>query len=43
MSPKDEWKLTRNMLMSENSSLIYEKSDVLWVNSYISKQQQQQQ
>ena len=31
------------MLMSENSSLIYDKSDVLWVNPYISDQQQQQQ
>ena len=28
--------------MSENSSLIYEKSDVLWVNPYIINQQQQQ-
>ena len=31
------------MLMSENKSLIYDKSDVLWVNPYITNQQQQQQ
>ena len=28
--------------MSVNSLLIYEKSDVLWVNPYIINQQQQQ-
>ena len=28
------------MLRSENSSLVYEKSDALWVNPYISDQQQ---
>ena len=27
-------KSTKNMLMSENSSLIYEKSDISWVNPY---------
>ena len=36
-------KIPRNMLMSENSSLICDKKDVLWVNPYIEDQQQQQQ
>ena len=31
------------MLMSENSSLIHNESDVLWVNPYISDQKQKQQ
>ena len=30
------------MLMSGNLSLIYDKSDELWVNLYISDQKQQQ-